>query len=392
MTIDIDRVRRDTRACEVVTHFNNAGAALPPAVVMDTVREHLRSEESFGGYEAQALAAEALEHARRQVASLIGGAAAEIAFFDSATRAWQSALYALDWREGDRILTARAEYPSAMYSYAYLRDRFGVEVDIAPDDGHGQVDVTAMRSLVTDRTRLVAATHMPTFSGLINPVAAVGQVAREAGVPFLLDACQSAGQLHLDVDEIGCDMLTAAGRKFVRGPRGSAFLWVRDSALARLRPAFADNHSAEWSAPGQFTLRDDARRFEPFEGGIAGYLGLGAAAKYCRTVGTRDIEERALELGAQLRGALVDVPGVAIQDRGERLGAIVTFTVDGVPATAAADRLRDSHINVSVTPATSAQLAFGQRGVEAVVRASPHYYDTHAEVDRVVEAVAALRR
>lgn len=390
MAIDLDRVRRETRAAEVLIHLNNAGASLPPAIVHDTIREHLRSEEVLGGYEALDYASEQLGRARAAVGQLVAGRPEEIAFTTSATQAWQSALYAMPWKAGDRIVASRAEYPSAAYSFQQLRERFGVEVAYVPDDASGQLDVEALRGLIDDRTRLIAVTHMPTYSGLINPVADVGAVARAAGVPFLLDACQTVGQLPIDVREIGCDMLAAAGRKWLRGPRGTGFLWVRREFAEGLHPLGGDQHSATWAAPDRFDPAPGARRLETFERSTALDLGLGAAARYALDIGLDEIGLRVHQLAAGLRGMLSQVPGVRVQDRGVRLGGIVTFTVERFASGAVAQALRARQVNVSVTPAGAAMLDFPPRGLTDVVRASPHYFVTEAELGRAADAVAEV--
>lgn len=373
-----------------MVHLNNAGAALPPAVVSDCVVEYLRREEVRGSYELQAEAAERLEAAHASVATLIGARASEIAFVDGSTRAWQSCVLAMPWKSGDKILTSEAEYPSSVFTYLFLKERFGVEIEYVPDDEFGQVDVGALGSAIDGRTRLITATHIPTYSGLINPVAAVGQVARDAGVPFLLDACQSVGQLEVNVENIGCDLLAAGGRKYLRGPRGTGFLWVRSTVLNQLFPSGLDNFSAQWLEPNKLELRPDARRFELFERSPALQLGLGAAADYALGLGMKEVEARVLALGAQLREKLSDVPSVTVQDRGELLGGIVTFTVQGHEAEAVAKALAREQINVSWTPQNFALRAFPQRGLSAVVRASVHYYNTDQELDTLTSAVAQL--
>jgi selenocysteine lyase/cysteine desulfurase len=390
MVIDVAAVRRDTRGCETVAHLNNAGASLPPSVVMDTVHQQLRADEVFGGYEAHALAEEGLGKARAAIGALVGGRPSEIAFFDSSSRAFLTALYSFPWKRGDRILTSEAEYPSNVYGYSYLKRRFGVTTVYIPDDDRGQVDTEALRDAIDERTRLITLTHIPTYGGLINPAPKVGAVARAASVPFLLDACQSAGQVHIDVNEIGCDLLAAAGRKYVRGPRGTAFLWVRTSILDRLTPPIADQHGASWKGADRFDLVGDARRFEPFERSIALQLGLGAAARYAVDLGTPEIEARVLMLGTVLRGMLSEIPRVTVHDRGDRLGGIVTFTVEGFSAEDVRIALRERFINTSISTRSMAMRSYPALGLTEVTRASVHYYNTEDELARLVNTIRGL--
>jgi cysteine desulfurase/selenocysteine lyase len=385
--IDVERVREDTAGCDRVVHLNNAGAALPPRPVVDAVVEHLRLEEEIGGYEAAAARAERIEHTYDALARLVGAAREDIAVTESATRAWDLAFYSLPWSAGDRILTARAEYASNAIAFLQVARRHGVQVDVVPDDEHGQLDVDALRRMVDDRVKLIAVTHVPTQGGLVNPAAEIGKVAREAGVVYLLDACQSVGQMPVDVKEIGCDLLTATGRKFLRGPRGTGFLYCSPRIRAQVEPPFLDLHAAEWTSADSYRVREDARRFESWETFLAGKIGLGVAVDYALDLGLDAIEDRVTLLADALRRRLSALPGVRLHDRGVRQCGIVSFTVDGRDSRRVAEELRGQRINVSVSVAGSARWDLDSRGLESVVRASVHYYNTDEEIDRLCAAL-----
>ena len=211
-------------------------------------------------------------------------------------------------------------------------------------------------------------------------------------MPFLLDACQSVGQLPVDVDRIGCDLLSATGRKFLRGPRGTGFLYVRRSILERLDPPFLDLHAATWTAPDRFSIRPDARRFENWERNYAATIGLGVAVDYALSWGLEAIETRVTALAAELRQRLQALDGVRVHDRGMRRCGIVTFTVDGVPAHDVQRRLAEGGVNTSVSLVQYAQLDLPQRGLPDLVRASVHYYNTEDELDRLVTAMPQAAR
>lgn len=389
MRIDVERARAETPGCAFVTHLNNAGTALAPAPVLDTVVDYLRREAEIGGYELATESADALESVYSSLARLVGAAPDEIAMFENATRAWAIAFASIPFRAGDRILVSRAEYVSSVLSFLQLARRSEVSVELVPDDEHGQLDVHALSELLDDRVRLVAVTHVPTNSGLVNPLEAVGSVVRESDALYLVDACQSIGQMVVDVDAIGCDLLSSTGRKFLRAPRGTGFLYVRRAALDRLDPVFVDLRAADWVATDRFEFRPDARRFETWERNVAAVLGLGAAADYALGWGLPAIEARVRDLASDLRERLAALDGVIVHDPGARRCGIVTFTVDGVESHALVGELRAERINVWSSDVTAARLDFEARGLNSVVRASVHYYNTDEEIDCLVAAVAA---
>ncbi len=361
MDFDVDRARRDTPGVAQVAHLNNAGAALPPSQVTEAVVSYLCQEGQTGGYELAAAEAERIGAVYPAVARLLGCGADEVALVENATRAWDMAFYSLGF----------------------------------DDDSHGQISVADLRRRLetghSGPVRLIALTHVPTQGGLVNPAEEVGAVERQAGVPFLLDACQSAGQMALDVDRIGCDMLSGTGRKFLRGPRGTGFLYVRRSMLDQLEPPFLDLHAATWTAADRYEVRPDARRFECWETSYALRIGLGVAVEYALGWGLDAIEARVTALASSLRSRLQDVPGVQVHDQGVRRCGIVTFTVGGVPAKEVQRHLAEHGVNTSVSPVDSAQLDLPRRGLSELVRASVHYYNTDAELDQLIAALPAAR-
>src|SRR3982751_2549713 len=385
--IDLERVRADTPGVAHVAHLNNAGSALPPRQVLDAVVGYLQRESEIGGYETAAERQADWENTYDALARLLGAHRDEIAVIENATRAWDMAFYSFGFEPGDRILTGRAEYASNWIALKQVADRTGAQIEVVPDDEHGQFDVAALEALLDDRVKLVSLVHVPTQSGLVNPAAAVGRVTRAAGVPLLLDACQSAGQLPLDVDELGCDMLSGTGRKFLRGPRGTGFLYVRRGLIERLEPPLLDMHAAEWQRDGSYRIRGDARRFENWETYYAGKVGLGVAVDYALGIGLEDGWKRIQELATRVRHELAEIPGLTLLDRGAVLGATVTFTVEGVSAPEVRRLLAAEGVNVSVMEPESAQLDFGKRGIDEAVRSSVHYYNSDDEIDRLVDAV-----
>jgi cysteine desulfurase/selenocysteine lyase len=389
MAIDVQRARRETPGCENVLHFNNAGAALMPQSVLHATIGHLQLEALVGGYEAAAQAREAVEHVYDAAATLVGCHRDEIAIVENATRAWDMAFYAVPLGPGDRVLTAVAEYASNYIAFLQVARKTGAVVEVIPNDASGQLSVEALRRAIDDRVKLIAITHIPTNCGLVNPAAAVGQVAREAGVLYLLDACQSIGQLPIDVEAIGCDMLSATGRKYLRGPRGTGFLYMRREVLARLEPPFLDLHAAQWVARDRFEIRPDARRFENWETYYAGKIGLGVAIDYALQWGIEAIWDRIKRLASDLRQQLSTIPGVTVTDEGVERCGIVSFTVAGNDADEIQGRLAKARINVSVSRVASTRLDMEARALPDLVRASVHYYNTAEEIARFCAVLAS---
>jgi len=391
----VARWREDTPGCAKRIHLNNAGAAMVPRPVRQAVDQHLDLEEELGGYEAAEARADALSQVGEDLGRLLGAQRRNIALAQNSTVAFTQALGAFDFAAGDSILTSRADYASNQIMYLSLAARLGVDVVRAPDLPTGGVDPDAVRDRVRRRRpSLVALTWVPTNSGLVQNVAAVGEVCRSAEVPYLVDACQAVGQIPVDVGAIGCDYLAATARKFLRGPRGIGFLYVADRTLAAgAYPLLVDMHGATWTDPDRFALTPDARRFESWEVAFALALGLGATARYALdTVGIETARDRSHALAAYARRRLSQVPGVRVLDRGQQLCAIVTLEPAGRRGADIKLALRARGINTSSPDREDAVIDMDAKGAASALRLSPHYYNTGSEIDTTVEALAELLR
>jgi cysteine desulfurase/selenocysteine lyase len=386
--IDLAAVRADTPGSHRGVFLDSAGSSLPPARVLDEVINHLRREAEIGGYEAAQERAEDLEAGYAVVASALGCAPDEVAFTDSATRSWLAVFDAIPLAAGDRILCTEAEYAGNAIPLLRRAAEVGATVSRIPSDATGAVDPAALRELLDERVRLVSLVHVPTNGGLVNPVAPVVSAAHSVGALVMLDACQSAGQVPLA--GLDADIITGTGRKWLRGPRGTGFLVVRRRILDRLRPRQVDLHSGEWVAPDRYELRSDARVFELWESSVADRLGLIAAFRYALELGLDDIAAAVQDRGERLRTGLAEVPGVTVHDLGARRCGLVTFSVEGVSAAEVRSRLRERHITVTLTGVSSTRYDMTRRGLTEIVRASPHYFVSPAQLDEAIAAVAEL--
>jgi selenocysteine lyase/cysteine desulfurase len=373
-------------------HLNHAGASLMPPEVVDAITDHLRLEAEMGGYEAADARAGEVEAAYDETAALIGTVRRNLAVVENATVAVAQALSAFDLEAGDEILTTRHDYVSNQLMYLSLARRRGVRVTRVPDLPEGGVDPDAVRDhLRRQRPALVALTHVPTNSGLVQPAAEVGQICAEHDVPYLVDACQSVGQFPVYVSDLRCDFLAATARKFLRGPRGIGFLYVSDRMLDEGRaPLLPDMRGARWTAPDAFELAPDARRFENWEFAYALVLGMGAAACKAREVGMEEAMRQNRFFAIRLREALGEMPGVRALDRGPELCAIVTADVAGWDADDLVMALRDRGVNTSGVTASSALLDMTDKGAATALRISPHYSTTADEVDRALQALRSV--
>ena len=342
--MDMDKIRAETPGAERVVHLNNCGAALMPQPVLDAVIDHLRKEAEIGGYEAEEAAADALANTYGALSRLLNCRRDEIAVVENATVAWDMAFYGLPLGQGDVVLTAVSEYASNYIAYLQRAARDGIEVRVVPNDNSGQTDVAALAEMIDDRVKLISITHAPTNGGLINPAADIGRVARAAGVPYLLDACQSAGQMPLDVEAIGCDMLSATGRKYLRGPRGTGFLYVRANMLE----------------------------------------------DYALYIGLEPIARRVQGLASDLRARMAALRGVSVRDLGAEKSGIISFSVGGVPPDEVKEKMAAAGINISTSSAHSTMQDMHRRGISLMNRMGLHYYNTEAELDRFMDCLGSI--
>jgi selenocysteine lyase/cysteine desulfurase len=387
---EIETLRTATRGTSEYIHFNNAGSSLPPDSTLDTVIRYLQEEAIKGGYETEAKYAAELDNVYTLIGKLINAGPDEIAIVENASTGWRLAFNGIDFQPGDEVITSEMEYVTNHLGFLNVKKTHDIRVTVIPNDAEGNFDLGSLEKAINAKTKLIAITHVPSAAGNILPVEAIGQIARRHNIMYLVDACQSVGQLPLDVEAIGCDMLAVTGRKYLRAPRGTGFVYVRRNIRDRLRLFFIDGHSVASVTENSFTLLDNGRRFELYEKNRALMLGLGAAVKYALDLGLGPIRERIGYLAGSLRSKLAAIPGVTVHDKGDRLSGIVTFTVAGVEAEKVTSMLREKKINVSVGRAASTLLYMNRHHLTTIVRASVHYYNTDQEIDTLCTALTNI--
>nr|WP_227985104.1 aminotransferase class V-fold PLP-dependent enzyme [Nocardia spumae] len=372
--------------------LDSAGSSLPPRVVIDTITAHLRREGEIGGYRAATERLDDLAGVKSAIGALINADASAIALSDSASRSWSDFFYAIGLGPGDRILISGADYASNAIAALQRARASGASVEAIPSDPTGRLDLEAFADLLDERVKVVSLLHAPTNGGLVNPVAEATRIAHRVGALVVLDACQSAGQIAIDVTELGVDAMSATGRKWLRGPRGTGFLYVRPEVCRELEPSRLDLHSATWTGPQEYRLAPDATRFEFWECDVAARLGLGAAVRYLLDLGPEHVFAAVAANANRLRDQLPSIPGVTVRDLGTERSGIVSFTIEGLDPVEIRDRLRDSDITVTVSHRSSTLLDMSARRLDSVVRASPHCFVSVEELDRFLDAVGRLAR
>jgi selenocysteine lyase/cysteine desulfurase len=377
---EIAQLRAETIGTTQKIHFNNAGASFNPDVVVDTVINYLREEATLGGYEIEDKYREQLNNTYSLVAKLINADADEIAIVENASTAWGIAFNGIDFKPGDEIITCEMEYVTNIIGFLNAQKTLGVSLKIISNNAQGNFPLDVFEQAISPKTKLIAMTHIPSTAGGMIPIVEIGKIARRHNILYLVDACQSAGQIPLDVKEIGCDMLSVTGRKYLRAPRGTGFLFVRKKIQDSLKLLFMDGYSAPTVSLHDFKPRSDARRFELYEKNRALTLGIGKAVDYALNIGVDRIWERIQYLATLLRRELAAIDGITVHDFGAQQCGIVTFSVKGLESAFVKNKLAEKNINVSVGKAISTLIYMDKNHLQSNVRASVHYYNTAAEI------------
>ena len=390
--VDINKIRQDTKGCHDKIFLNSAGSALMPASVVHTMQEYLEAEEMIGGYLLAAQREQAIARFKIETATLLHAQPHNIAFAASATDAFATALSSIPFKKGDVVVISNNDYSSNQIALMQLTKRFGIEVIRCKHNEEGDIALEEFEHiLLTKHPKLVTISHVPTNSGIVQQAKEVGALCKKYDILFLLDACQSVGQMDVNVQELHCDFLTATGRKFLRGPRGTGFLYVSDKVLEQgYTPLFVDQYGADWTAADSFTIQKDADRFETWEKNVGAQLGLAEAVRYLNEVGIEAVEKRNIALQLYCREKLATVAGLILLDKGIRKSNIITFHHQKHSIGTLAKKLTEANIYYSTTGKSSAFIDFSLKGVEEAIRFSPHYYNTFEEIDEAVGVLAGM--
>lgn len=387
--MDLNAIRKDTPGCSDKIFLNSAGSSLMSKIVVDTIVNYLYEEQQFGGYETINRNSALINEFYKEAAKLINAKPDNIAFVTSSTDGYAKALSSISFKEGDCIITTNDDYVSNQIAFISLQKRHHINIVRVANLPDHELDLEDFERLIKKhQPKLVAVTHIPTNSGLIQNVEGVGRLCKQYDILYLVDACQSVGQCVVDIEKIGCDFLTATGRKFMRGPRGTGILYVSDRVLrTEMAPLFLDNEGAKWTTFNEYQLSSTAKRFEHFERSSASLLGLKEALKYANTLGMANIESYNRELSGKLRVNLQNM-GFRVLDKGNNLSSIITFCQQDGNTETIQKILRENNVFFTVSNKNNALIDFTSKNVDHAIRLSPHYFNTLEEIEKVSQLLA----
>tara|TARA_E500000331_G_scaffold60984_1_gene55588 strand:- start:434 stop:1603 length:1170 start_codon:yes stop_codon:yes gene_type:complete len=388
--LDINKIRLETPGCQSRIHFNNAGGSLIPRGVSVAVESYLNREQEIGSYEAAEEARVLINSFYTKFSELLNCSESEIAFIENSTRAWEMAVHSISWKPGDQIITGENEYGSNYLGLLHLAKQRSLKILTIPNDESGTISLSQLEESVTDKTRLIAITHVASQRGDVQPASKVGEIANKHNILYLLDACQSVGQINLDTKSLKCDFLCGSGRKYLRGPRGTGFLYTKSTALKTLEPVFLDLHSANWKNVGSYEFVRDAKMFECWERNMAAMIGLTTAVEYLLKLDVKMVEQRVKQLSLNLREKLSELAAIKILEKSNNCSGIVTFTKTSISATDLKDELQKKGINISVIKQRNARLDLGKECTGDINRASLHYYNSEQEISEFIKELTKL--
>lgn len=389
--MNIQKIRKDTPGLQSLIHFNNAGCSLPVQSQLDIICNYLQEEAITGGYRLQAQHQEVINQFYQRAAQLINAKADEIAITGNASEAFNHILYSIPFEKGDVIITSEVEYSNNFINYINLKNSKGIEIVMLRNLANGDFDLAALEHAISDRVKLLAITHIPTSSGVVVPVEAIGAIAKKHNILYLVDACQSIGQIPFDVEKVGCDFASATARKYLRGPRGLGFLYVKKSVIPSLKPKSLDNVTAHWKIDQRVELEQKAIMFEHWEKSYALVEGFSEALRYLLDLGVAHTWARIQELSTYARQELGQVSGVRVLDQGTHKCGIVTFNKKGLDPLDIQKALQKQSINTSATLPFSSLTDLHYRGLDGgALRASIHYFNTKEEIEVLLKEIDRL--
>jgi cysteine desulfurase/selenocysteine lyase len=388
---DVYRVREDFPVLREVTYLDSAATSQKPLPVVAAVDEYFTKycgSYSRGAHRLSRLTTEKYEDARTAVAGFLGVPPRNTVFTRNTTEGVNMVAYGLEWRKGDHVVTTVVEHHSNLLPWLRLKEK-GVSVSVVDSDQYGIVPPEAIEQAITDRTRIIAITHVSNFFGSVQDLRAVAGIARKHGVMLLIDAAQSAGEMPLDLGEIGCDFACLPGHKGLLGPQGTGILYIREPE--KLQPVFVGGGTVHTVTTGSFTFDEIPSRFEYGTPNIPGVIGLGRGTEYVKALGVRDIERHVNDLARDCAKRLAEIPQVSIYGP-EKRASLVSFNVENVNPHDVAMILDETKKICIRSGQHCAQTALARLCLTGSARASFACYSTKEEVDLLVNSVEQIAK
>ena len=396
--MDIKRLREDTPCRNV--YLNHVSTSVPPRQVVEAVSEYYCISTTFGSTSArgQSLTLDRVASARAACAQMIGSAPEEICFTANGSQAISLVAQGLELKAGDNVIVDGLSFIANAAPFLWLKKTKGIEVRFAPVTMPGITDLKGLEAMIDRSTRLISICHMPNNLGMLQPVHEIGHIAKKHSVPYMLDAANTIGMQTLNVSDIGCDFMAASGRKYLRGPSGSGFLYVNSNAAEMLEPLVPTWNSGTWDwredkwdwDKNLFIPAPGAARMNMGEYDFPAIFGLGRAVEYVEECGgVEKIRQRTEQLLRYLIEKMNRVPGVQILGsmRAEDYGGMVGFNIKDVPFPAVGCHLNDNNVGVMAHSFFSPGV-LKLFGVKGVVRFCVHCWNTEDELDYAVSLLS----
>lgn len=401
--LDVERIRADFPLLSRTVHgkpliyFDNANTGQKPVSVIEAVDRHYRLHNANVARAVHQLGEEATsayEGARDAMARFIHAPSRDEVILTSGTTqsinlvAYSYALPKL--RQGDAILTTVMEHHANIVPWQLVAERSGATVKAAPIDDNGELILEKYVEMLTPDVKLACVAHVSNVLGTVNPVREIARECRKRGIPLLVDGSQAAPHRAIDVQALGCDFYAVTGHKML-GPTGTGALWAKREHLMAMPPFFGGGEMIREVRFDGTVFADPPHRFEAGTPNIAGFAGLTAAIEYIEGIGFERIHAYEQELLAYAMDALESVPGMRIFGRAKEREPVVSFLIEGAHANDMATLLDLQGVAVR-SGHHCAHPLMHFFGVPATLRASLAFYNTKAEVDSFIEAIAKVRK
>lgn len=397
--MDIKRLRADTPCRNV--YWNHASTSVPPRPVIEAVNEYYRMVMRYGSTSAKAetLAIERYERCKINIARLINADADEIILMPNGSQGLGMVAAGLPLTSKSNVAVDSLGFISNAAPFLRLKALYGLDVRFIGGTPEGYTDIEALSRAVDDDTVMVSVTHAPNSLGLLQPLAEIGEIAKKHGALYMVDAANTVGIAPVNVKEIRCDFLSASGRKYLRGPGGSGFLYGRREAVTKIKPCFAAWNGGVWDwrpqdwdwSKNTYTPYSDINRFAYGERDYPAVFGLARALEYLEEIGGRaEVQKRTEELLRLLLDGLSGIPDITVYgpNSAENRAGVVSFNIKGVPFQMVAKYLNENNVGVMghsfFCPGVCQTF-----GIGGATRLSLHCWNTEEEVGYVLELLKA---